>query len=73
MDKIPLKELKTRYAYKKIKGVSEKISIDQAGHTPYGVSKYVGDIYTQEYAYIYGMKTAVFRMSCIHGTRQFGF
>ena len=38
-----------------------------------GNSKYVGDIYTQEYAHIYGMKTAVFRMSCIFGTRQFGF
>jgi CDP-paratose 2-epimerase len=33
----------------------------------------VGDLYTQEYARIYGMKTAVFRMSCIFGTRQFGF
>jgi hypothetical protein len=32
-----------------------------------------GDIYTQEYGHIYGMKTAVFRMSCIYGTRQFGF
>jgi len=30
-------------------------------------------LYTQEYARIYGMKTAVFRMSCIYGTRQFGF
>ncbi len=73
VDKIPLKELKTRYAYKKIKGVSENMPIDHTGHTPYGVSKYVGDIYTQEYAHIYGMKTAVFRMSCIYGTRQFGF
>ncbi len=49
------------------------MSIDHTGHTPYGASKYVGDLYTQEYARIYGMKTAVFRMSCIYGTRQFGF
>src|SRR3989304_7021372 len=49
------------------------MSIDHTGHTPYGVSKYVGDIYVQEYAHIYGMKTGVFRMSCIYGARQFGF
>lgn len=73
IDKIPLKELKTRYSYKDIKGISEKMAIDKCGHTPYGVSKYTGDIYTQEYAYIYGMKTAVFRMSCTYGPHQFGF
>jgi CDP-paratose 2-epimerase len=43
------------------------------GHTPYGVSKLVGDLYVQEYSHIYKMKTAVFRMSCTYGTRQFGF
>ncbi|MBN2120405.1 MAG: GDP-mannose 4,6-dehydratase [Candidatus Omnitrophica bacterium] len=73
VDKIKLKEFKTRYAFKEVDGVSESMSIDHCGHTPYGASKYVGDIYVQEYAYIYGMKTAVFRMSCIYGTRQFGF
>lgn len=73
VDKIPLLEKKTRYTYKGVKGVSESLSIDHTGHTPYGVSKYVGDIYVQEYAHIYGMKTAVFRMSCIYGIRQFGF
>ncbi|MCM8800302.1 MAG: GDP-mannose 4,6-dehydratase [Candidatus Omnitrophica bacterium] len=73
VDKIPLKELKKRYVYKTIEGVSEKMPTDLTGHTPYGVSKLVGDLYTQEYAYIYNMKTAVFRMSCIYGIRQFGF
>ncbi len=73
VDEISLKELEKRYVYEGISGVSEEMPIDHCGHTPYGVSKYVGDIYTQEYAYIYGMKTAVFRMSCIYGTRQFGF
>lgn len=73
VDNIPLKEQGTRYVYKEIKGISEEMSIDHTGHTPYGVSKYVGDLYTQEYARIYGMKTAVFRMSCTYGTRQFGF
>lgn len=73
VDKIPLKELETRYVYDSTEGVPEKMPIDHCGHTPYGVSKYVGDIYVQEYAYIYGMKTVVFRMSCIYGPRQFGF
>jgi CDP-paratose 2-epimerase len=73
VDKITLVEKETRYSFKDIKGISESMPIDHAGHTPYGASKYTGDIYTQEYHYIYGMKTAVFRMSCIYGTRQFGF
>ncbi|MCM8792381.1 MAG: GDP-mannose 4,6-dehydratase [Candidatus Omnitrophica bacterium] len=73
VDKIPLEELKKRYVYKGINGISEKMPTDLTGHTPYGVSKLVGDLYTQEYAHIYKMKTAVFRMSCIYGIRQFGF
>ena len=73
VDKIPLEEQQTRYVYQGTEGVSEQMLTDLTGHTPYGVSKLVGDLYTQEYAHIYGMKTAVFRMSCIYGTRQFGF
>lgn len=73
VDKIPLKEIEKRYIYRDVDGVSENMTVDHTGHTPYGVSKYVGDIYTQEYAHIYGMKTGVFRMSCIYGPRQFGF
>ncbi|MCP4649303.1 MAG: NAD-dependent epimerase/dehydratase family protein [PVC group bacterium] len=73
VDKVALKQLKTRYMFKGMKGVDEHMLTDLAGHTPYGVSKLVGDLYTQEYARIYGMKTAVFRMSCIYGDRQFGY
>ena len=73
IDKIPLKEKKTRYVYEGMKGVNEDMLTDLTGHTPYGVSKLTGDLYTQEYAHIYGMKTAVFRMSCTYGIRQFGF
>ncbi|MBU0759354.1 MAG: GDP-mannose 4,6-dehydratase [Candidatus Omnitrophica bacterium] len=73
VDTITLEEKETRYAYKSKKGVSEELSMDLTGHTPYGASKYTGDIYAQEYGHIYGMKTAVFRMSCCYGTRQFGF
>jgi CDP-paratose 2-epimerase len=73
VDNVKLIEKEKRYIYDGVKGVPENMSIDLTGHTPYGASKYVGDIYTQEYAHIYGMKTGVFRMSCIYGTRQFGF
>ncbi len=73
VDKIKLIEREKRYIYDGVKGVTEDMSIDLTGHTPYGASKYTGDIYAQEYAHIYGMRTAIFRMSCIYGTRQFGF
>jgi len=73
IDNVPLVEKKTRYEFKGIKGINEKMPTDLTGHTPYGVSKLVGDMYVQEYAYIYKMKTAVFRMSCTYGIRQFGF
>ena len=73
VDRIPLIEKETRYIYNGVDGVSEEMSTDLTGHTPYGVSKLVGDLYTQEYGRIYGMKTGIFRMSCIYGVRQFGF
>ncbi|OQX84297.1 MAG: hypothetical protein B6D53_00130 [Candidatus Omnitrophica bacterium 4484_49] len=73
VSKFKIKECHTRYKFKNIKGVDEHTGIDLTPHTPYGVSKYVGDIYTQEYSAVYRIKAAVFRMSCIYGTRQFGF
>jgi len=73
VDKIALSEQAKRYTFRDIKGVSEELCTDLTGHTPYGVSKLAGDLYVQEYSHIYKMKTAVFRMSCTYGTRQFGF
>ena len=73
VDSIKLVERQKRYAFDGAIGVKEDMPIDLTGHTPYGASKYTGDIYVQEYAHVYGMKTAVFRMSCIYGVRQFGF
>lgn len=51
-------------------GVDESEPMDC--HSPYGCSKGAGDQYVRDYARIYGMKTVVFRQSCIYGTRQFG-
>jgi CDP-paratose 2-epimerase len=60
-----------RYAYEdRPLGVDELEPIDC--HSPYGCSKGAGDQYTRDYARIYGLKTVVFRQSCIYGTRQFG-
>ena len=70
---VALKSLRKRYAFKSIEGINERFSIDLTGHTPYGVSKLTGDLYAQDYAQIFGIKSAIFRMSCIYGTRQFGF
>jgi CDP-paratose 2-epimerase len=41
-------------------------------HSPYGCSKGAADQYMVDYARSYGLKTVVFRMSCIYGPHQFG-
>lgn len=41
-------------------------------HSPYGCSKGAADQYTRDYARIFGLRTIVFRQSCIYGPRQFG-
>jgi CDP-paratose 2-epimerase len=62
---------KTRYTYKDYpNGISEKSQLDF--HSPYGCSKGCADQYVKDYAKIYGLKTVVFRQSCIYGPRQMG-
>jgi CDP-paratose 2-epimerase len=41
-------------------------------HSPYGCSKGTADQYVLDYAHTFGLRAAVFRMSCIYGPRQFG-
>jgi CDP-paratose 2-epimerase len=41
-------------------------------HSPYGCSKGAADQYVLDYARTFGLRTAVFRMSCIYGPHQFG-
>jgi CDP-paratose 2-epimerase len=48
-------------------GFDETLRIDRVLHTPFGVSKTAADLYVQEYARLYGLKTGVFRMGCITG------
>jgi CDP-paratose 2-epimerase len=51
-------------------GISEARPLDFC--TPYGCSKGAADQYVLDYAKSFGMKTVVFRMSCIYGPHQCG-
>ena len=53
-------------------GIDEMMSVDHTQHSPFGVSKLTGDLYTQEYARYFGLKTGVFRCGCITGAAQAG-
>jgi CDP-paratose 2-epimerase len=71
LGRVPVEELETRYRFaNSILAISEEENLDF--YSPYGCSKGAADQYMIDYARIYGMKTVVFRMSCIYGTRQFG-
>lgn len=75
VNKIPIKETPKRYMIDSEdleNGIPENFPIDLTAHTPYGCSKLAADIYVQDYAHTYGLKTYVLRMSCIYGERQFG-
>jgi CDP-paratose 2-epimerase len=51
-------------------GISEEAPLDF--HSPYGCSKGAADQYVRDYARVFGLRSAVMRMSCIYGPRQFG-
>ena len=75
VNKLRVVEKKTRYEFADSeyrRGIPETFPIDLTGHSPYGCSKLAADIYVQDYAHTYGLKTGVFRMSCIYGERQMG-
>ena len=75
VNKIPVAAKEKRYEFSDQKyknGIDEEFSTDLIGHSPYGCSKFVTDIYAQDWAHTYGLRTGVFRMSCIYGERQFG-
>ena len=71
MEEVELIEDETRYRYASLpNGIPETAQLDF--HSPYGCSKGAADQYVRDYHRIYGMRTLVFRNSCIYGTRQFG-
>ncbi len=66
---VPLTEAATRYDFAGElagKGLAEDFSIDSGHHTPYGVSKLVGELYVREFGGIAN------RCSCMYGPNQFG-
>ena len=54
----------------KQKGIDETTPIDL--YSPYGCSKGAADLYFLDYYRSYGIKTVVFRQSCIYGPWQYG-
>jgi CDP-paratose 2-epimerase len=51
-------------------GCAETAPLDL--YSPYGCSKGAADQYVLDYARCFGLRTLVFRMSCLYGPRQFG-
>src|SRR5690606_3030218 len=74
LDDLRLFELDGRHAPAdeliRARGINEDRRLDFC--TPYGCSKGVADQYVLDYGRSYGIPTAVLRMSCIYGPRQFG-
>jgi len=71
MTDIKITEKNNRYQYADLPGgISEDRLLDF--HSPYGCSKGTADQYMIDYSRIYGLRTVVFRQSCIYGYRQFG-
>ena len=71
MEDVGTVERNGRYEYRDLpRGVAEEFPLDF--HSPYGCSKGTADQYVRDFSRIYGLKTVVFRQSCIYGPRQFG-
>ena len=71
LEHVGVEQRNGRYAFRdRPQGVSEAEPLDF--HSPYGCSKGAADQYVRDYARIYGLRTVVFRQSCIYGWRQFG-
>jgi len=71
LDDVTVEEGSSSYSYRDFPcGIAETQALDF--HSPYGCSKGAADQYVRDYYRIYGLRSVVFRMSCIYGPRQFG-
>jgi CDP-paratose 2-epimerase len=71
LDNIPLILKNGKYTnIEHPKGIDENFNLNF--YSPYGCSKGAADQYFLDYSRIYGLKTVVFRKSCIYGNNQFG-
>jgi CDP-paratose 2-epimerase len=69
-NRIPLKELETRWEYDDpefVDGIPENFPVDHNLHSLFGASKLAGDIMAQEYGRYFGLKTGIFRGGCLTG------
>jgi CDP-paratose 2-epimerase len=69
VNSVPIVEEPTRYDFAremKGQGIPEIFPIDAGQHTPYGVSKLVGELYVREFGGVAN------RCSCMYGPNQFG-
>lgn len=67
---VPIVKNEMRYEFGDREGIDELQPLDF--HSPYGCSKGCADQYVRDYARIYGLRTVVFRQSCIAGRMQKG-
>ncbi|MCH8282017.1 MAG: GDP-mannose 4,6-dehydratase [Chloroflexi bacterium] len=70
---LPILESESRYSFATVDGVVESFAIDGRGrhaHAPYGCSKYVGDMYMQEYHLLFDVPVVINRLSTIYGPHQ---
>lgn len=71
MENVAIIEANDHYLYRDFPlGIQEDCILDF--HSPYGCSKGSADQYVRDYRRIYGLRTLIFRQSCIYGYRQFG-
>jgi len=71
MDDVRIVDHGDRYAYGDlVNGIGEDRPLDF--HSPYGCSKGAADQYVHDYSRVFGMRTVVFRQSCIYGPHQYG-
>jgi len=71
LSSLTVTEQNGRYAFQALsRGVPETHPLDF--HSPYGCSTGAADQYVLDYRRIYGLKTIIFRQSCIYGPRQMG-
>ena len=70
-NKLPLKELETRYElpkeHKFYNGINETMSLDDVTHSIFGVSKTAADLMVQEYGRYFNLETGIFRGGCLTG------
>ena len=69
VNKVPIQEEETRYDFEgelSRRGINEDFSIDATHHTPYGISKLIGEMYVREFGGVAN------RCSSMYGPNQHG-